>query len=246
MSLSIMLKTDQKFRFDPCIKAISMLGYDKRKNILLRSILIAPEAKWIQWRLKRLMDILLSGAGLLVLSPLFLITMLLIKLDSPGPCFICQRRVGYLGREFGMYKFRSMIANADKQIETLRSKNETNELMFKMKNDPRITTLGRWLRRYSIDELPQLFNVLKGDMSLVGPRPPLPDEVRKYRKNYLKRLSTLPGLTCYWQISGRSDIKDFNQVVSLDEQYIKRWSLWIDFKILFKTFPVVFSAKGAA
>lgn len=213
---------------------------------LLQSPVPAPETKRIQWRVKRLLDSILSLTGLIVLAPLFIAAMLLIKLDSPGPCFIRQCRVGYLGREFGMYKFRSMIPDADKHLSRLLQNNETSELMFKMKRDPRITRVGYWLRRYSIDELPQLWNVLKGDMSLVGPRPPLPSEVRRYRKHYLRRLGTMPGLTCLWQISGRSDIKDFAQVVRLDEQYIRQWSLWMDFLILLRTLPVVISAKGAA
>lgn len=208
--------------------------------------LTAPEAKWIQWSVKRLIDIVLSSTGLILLSPLLLLIMLLIKADSPGPYFIKQQRVGYLGKTFYMYKFRSMVNNADGALRTLRQQNETNELMFKMKKDPRVTRLGYWLRRYSLDELPQLVNILRGEMSLVGPRPPLPEEVKRYRKNYLKRLGTRPGLTCFWQISGRSDIKDFNQVVALDEAYILNWSLWMDFMILLKTFPVVVSAKGAA
>jgi exopolysaccharide biosynthesis polyprenyl glycosylphosphotransferase len=207
---------------------------------------LAPEAKRFQWFLKKGLDILLSGSGLIFLAPLLLIIMILIKLDSPGPCFIRQRRVGYLGKEFYMFKFRSMVQNADACLTNLIGKNETNELMFKMKKDPRVTRVGYWLRRYSLDELPQLYNVLKGEMSLVGPRPPLPDEVKKYRKGYLRRLGTVPGLTCYWQISGRSDIKDFRQVVQLDEEYIQNWSLLVDFQILFKTLPVVISAKGAA
>jgi lipopolysaccharide/colanic/teichoic acid biosynthesis glycosyltransferase len=131
-------------------------------------------------------------------------------------------------------------------LKQLVENNETSELMFKMKRDPRVTRVGYWIRRYSIDELPQLWNVFKGDMSLVGPRPPLPDEVKRYRKHYLRRLGTVPGLTCFWQISGRSDITDFRQVVALDETYIARWSLLLDFEILLKTLPVVISAKGAA
>ncbi len=207
---------------------------------------MAPEAKQFQWRIKRIIDIVLSATGLLILSPLLLMVMLLIKLDTPGPCFIRQRRVGYLGQEFTMFKFRSMVQNADQILKQIASQNETNELMFKMKRDPRVTRVGYWIRKYSIDELPQLWNVLKGDMSLVGPRPPLPDEVRKYRKHFLVRLGTVPGLTCLWQISGRSDIKDFRQVVQLDESYIRQWSLWLDFQILFRTLPVVITARGAA
>ncbi len=207
---------------------------------------MSPQAKRIQWFMKRGMDILLSGGGLILLSPFLALVMLLIKLDSPGPCFIRQRRVGYLGQEFYMYKFRSMVADADRYRQALLAQNETNDFMFKMKADPRITRVGKWIRRYSIDELPQLINVLKGEMSLVGPRPPLPDEVCRYRKSYLKRLATVPGLTCNWQISGRSDIQNFDQVVELDVSYIRSWSLWRDLEILIKTVPIVISAKGAA
>ncbi len=205
-----------------------------------------PQARPFQWRCKRLLDIMLSGIGLLMLCPLLLIVMILIKVDSSGPCLIRQRRIGYLGKEFYMYKFRSMVNNADQRLQHLKHHNETNALMFKMKHDPRITRVGKWIRRYSIDELPQLLNVLKGEMSLVGPRPPLPHEVLQYRKSDLKRLATIPGLTCYWQISGRSEIKDFQKVVQLDEHYIRHWSLWTDLQILFKTVPVVISAKGAS
>lgn len=206
----------------------------------------APETKRFQWMAKRLVDIVCSSVGLLMLSPLLLLVMLLIRMDSPGPLIIRQRRVGYLGQEFEMYKFRSMVVDADKQLQHLLHNNETNELMFKMKRDPRVTRVGYWLRRFSIDELPQLWNVLKGDMSLVGPRPPLPHEVKRYRKSYLRRLGTVPGLTCFWQISGRSEIKDFRNVVELDQSYITQWSLWLDFQILLKTIPVVVTAKGAA
>ncbi len=212
----------------------------------LKNIRLAPEAKKMQWALKRVVDILGSSLGLIFLSPVLFLVMALIKLESPGPCFIRQRRVGYLGKDFYMYKFRSMVEDADDQLKVLLKHNETNDFMFKMKQDPRITKIGYWIRRYSIDELPQLWNVLHGEMSLVGPRPPLPDEVKRYPKSFLVRFSTKPGLTCFWQINGRSDIKDFKQVVEFDARYIREWNLWLDFKILLQTLPVVILAKGAA
>lgn len=206
----------------------------------------APESRRYQWWLKRLIDMVCSFFGLLVLSPFLLLIAVLIKLDSPGPCLIRQNRAGYLGREFGMLKFRTMAADTGKSLSHLMNQNRENALMVKMDgNDPRITRLGKWLRRFSIDELPQLWNILKGEMSLVGPRPLLVENVRLHRKRYLRRLATLPGLTCYWQISGRSTIRDFEQVLSLDEQYIHQWSLLKDFWILAKTVPVVLFAKGA-
>lgn len=206
----------------------------------------SPETKWMQWHAKRLLDIGLSLAGIIALSPVFLLISLAIKLDSSGPVLIKQRRLGYLGKPFYMYKFRSMVPDAHKRLDQLRENNETNDLMFKMKRDPRVTRVGYWLRRYSLDEFPQLLNVIKGEMSLVGPRPPLPEEVHRYKKSYLKRFGTLPGLTGYWQVSGRADIQLFDEVVHLDTTYIREWSLWLDCLILLKTLPVVVYAKGAA
>lgn len=206
----------------------------------------APESKWLQWQLKRMVDVTASLGGLIVLSPMLLVVMLLIKMDSPGPCLIRQRRMGYLGQEFYMYKFRTMVNDANKQIGQLMQDGKENRLMVKMQgNDPRITRIGKWLRKFSIDELPQLWNILVGEMSLVGPRPLLIENVKKHRKSYLRRLATLPGLTCYWQISGRSEIREFEQVLALDERYIQKWNILKDFEILLKTIPVVIQAKGA-
>jgi exopolysaccharide biosynthesis polyprenyl glycosylphosphotransferase len=194
--------------------------------------------------LKRTLDIIISAFMLIVLSPLLLVTALAIKLDNPGPVFYCQIRVGKWGRLFKMYKFRSMIVNADKVKANLLSQNESGGVIFKMKHDPRITRVGRIIRKLSIDELPQLGNVLKGDMSLVGPRPPVSSEVEQYDYSDRRRLEVTPGITCIWQVSGRSNL-DFQQQVSLDVQYIESQSFGQDIKILLKTIPAVLLGKGA-
>ncbi|MDR2430667.1 MAG: sugar transferase [Candidatus Margulisbacteria bacterium] len=196
---------------------------------------------------KRLFDIAASGLGLLFLLPLvFLPAAVLIKLTSRGPVFFRQERVGAHNRLFKIFKFRTMVANAEELKAKLLKKNENkNGITFKIKNDPRITPIGRFLRRASIDELPQLFNVFSGQMSLVGPRPALPDEVKKYTDNYRKRIAVRPGITGLWQISGRSANADFDRWVALDAQYIDTWSFWNDLAILFKTIPVVLKGSGA-
>jgi lipopolysaccharide/colanic/teichoic acid biosynthesis glycosyltransferase len=194
--------------------------------------------------IKRLMDIVGSAAGLIGLSPVFIITSLLIKLEDRGPIFYGQDRVGKWGRIFRMYKFRSMVVGADKLKDNLLEQNESGGVIFKMKQDPRITKVGRVIRKLSIDELPQLFNVLKGDMSLVGPRPPVPREVAEYELSDRRRLEIIPGLTCLWQVSGRSDI-DFDGQVRLDVQYLESQSLKGDIILLLKTIPAVLSGRGA-
>ena len=194
--------------------------------------------------LKRVVDIVGSATLLLLFSPVFLIIAILIKLEDGGPVFYAQTRVGKWGREFTMYKFRSMIVNADKLKDQLLDKNEAGGVIFKMKDDPRITRIGKWLRKLSLDELPQLWNVLKGDMSLVGPRPPVPREVALYTLEDRRRLDVKPGITCIWQVSGRSEI-DFEGQVRLDVQYIESQSLLTDIKILLKTIPAVLLGKGA-
>ncbi len=195
--------------------------------------------------LKRLLDIVVAFFGLIVLSPVLLLTALFIKLDSRGPVFFKQSRMGLNGRIFTLLKFRSMVEGAEERLPELLDQNEMTGPVFKMKNDPRVTRVGRFIRRYSIDELPQLINVLLGDMSLVGPRPPLPDEVSMYVRKHRRRLSMRPGLTCIWQISGRNQIPDFEEWAALDLQYIDNWSLRRDFQILLKTIPVVLSGSGA-
>ncbi|MDZ7295922.1 MAG: sugar transferase [candidate division KSB1 bacterium] len=198
-----------------------------------------------QLLVKRILDVVGSAVLLILLSPLFLLVAVLIKLDSPGPVFFVQERMGMNKRKFKLLKFRSMFVDAEQRKAELLAHNEQTGPVFKMKNDPRVTRVGRWLRKLSIDELPQLINVLKGEMSLVGPRPPLPSEVEQYDWLYRRRLSIRPGITCLWQISGRSEIK-FQQWMELDRQYIDNWSIWLDLKILLKTIPAVLRARGAA
>lgn len=194
---------------------------------------------------KRIMDICGALAGLICLSWLFLIVALLIKLEDPkGPVFFKQVRVGKDGKEFYMYKFRSMVTNAEELLESLLHLNETTGAMFKMKNDPRVTKIGRFIRKTSIDELPQLWNVLKGEMSLVGPRPPLPREVAQYTEYDKQRLLVTPGCTGLWQISGRSNV-GFKEMVELDLQYIRNRSILFDLKIILKTVLVLFGSKDA-
>lgn len=194
--------------------------------------------------LKKLFDKLLAAFGLLCLLPLFAVVGILIKLDSKGPIFYAQQRVGKDGRIFKMYKFRSMVQDAEELQRILEERNEVQGNAFKLKNDPRVTKVGRFIRKYSIDELPQLFNVLKGDMSLIGPRPPLPKEVDRYSDWEWRRLEVTPGITGMWQVSGRSELS-FDQWVNLDIYYIENWSLFLDLKILLKTIPVVVKGEGA-
>jgi lipopolysaccharide/colanic/teichoic acid biosynthesis glycosyltransferase len=194
--------------------------------------------------LKRLTDVVGSGIGLAMLSPVFGVTALAIRLEDQGPVFYSQERVGKWGKVFRMFKFRSMIVDADKIKDELLDRNESGGVTFKMKRDPRITRVGRIIRKLSIDELPQLYNVLKGDMSLVGPRPPVPREVKEYDLKDRKRLEVIPGITCIWQVSGRSDI-DFEGQVRLDIQYLESQSFWGDIVLLLKTIPAVLSGRGA-
>ena len=183
--------------------------------------------------------------GVLITAALYPFVALAIKLDSKGPVVFKQTRIGRNGRRFYMYKFRSMYIDAEERKKELMAKNEVEGLMFKMENDPRITKVGKFLRKTSIDELPQFFNVLKGDMSLVGTRPPTVDEFEQYSLHYRRRLSITPGLTGMWQVSGRSDIKNFDEVVKLDLSYIDNWSLTLDIKILIQTVGVVLFGRGS-
>ncbi|MEI6067585.1 MAG: sugar transferase [Methylococcaceae bacterium] len=194
---------------------------------------------------KRLLDIVAAIILLILLTPLFVIIMVLIYLSSPGPVFYKQTRVGRWGKLFTMWKFRSMYPNADARLKEMMAENEmTGGVIFKMKNDPRIIPIGRFIRKASIDELPQLWNVLKGDMSLVGPRPALPSEVNQYSLQDRQRLEVIPGITCIWQVSGRSNIP-FPQQVQLDVEYIQSQSLLLDLKLLLKTIPAVLLSRGA-
>lgn len=210
---------------------------------------------WIRWQcytaetrrysLKRAFDLVVSGMLLLLFSPLFFLVAVLIRLDSPGNTFFYQNRVGKEGKIFKMWKFRSMYLDAEKRKAELLANNEmAGGVIFKMKHDPRVTSMGHFIRRYSIDELPQLLNVFIGDMSLVGPRPPVPSEVALYTAYQRQRLSVTPGITCIWQVSGRSEIP-FVQQVEMDLLYINTQSFWLDIILLFKTIPAVMGAKGA-
>jgi exopolysaccharide biosynthesis polyprenyl glycosylphosphotransferase len=200
--------------------------------------------KGLNAAVKRTVDIAASGLGLAVISPLLLFFAALVRLTSAGPVFFAHERVGLDGKTFPMYKFRSMVKDADKLFPQLEPLSEVEGHIFKMKNDPRITPLGKFMRRYSIDELPQLINVFLGQMSLVGPRPPLPREVAKYNAWHLKRLRVRPGITGLWQVSGRSHLP-FEDMVRLDIYYIENWSLWQDIKILLRTVPVTLTGSGA-
>jgi exopolysaccharide biosynthesis polyprenyl glycosylphosphotransferase len=194
---------------------------------------------------KRVLDFLMALAFLVVLSPLFLVLALLIKLTSRGPVFYRQTRCGLGGRKFTVYKFRSMQADADLLREELAALNEMDGPVFKIRNDPRCTAVGAFMRKFSLDELPQLVNILKGDMSFVGPRPPLPEEVEKYERWQRRRLRMHPGLTCLWALEGRNKL-NFKRWMELDLEYIDNWSPSLDWKILVKTIPVVLLGRGAS
>jgi exopolysaccharide biosynthesis polyprenyl glycosylphosphotransferase len=194
---------------------------------------------------KRILDVAVSMMLLVLTMPVLLIAALAIRLTSPGSILFKQERIGLNGRIFTLYKFRTMIDNAHELRGEVNHLNEMTGPVFKAKDDPRVTPIGRWLRKFSLDEVPQLWNVLKGDMSLVGPRPPIPEEVASYHRWHRRRLSMKPGLTCLWQVSGRNDI-DFDRWMQLDLQYIDNWSPSLDLKILLRTIPAVLSGKGAS
>lgn len=198
------------------------------------------------WNLvvKRTFDLVLSVLFGVLISPLLLAVVLGIKLDSPGPIFYSQERVGRNGKSFRCYKFRSMVVNADTMVQSLAERNEATGPLFKLRDDPRITRFGRFLRRYSIDELPQLWNVVRGEMSIVGPRPNLPEEVAQYQEWHRKRLLVSPGITGLWQVSGRSDLT-FDEMVLLDIYYVENWNILLDINILLRSFPAVIRARGA-
>ncbi len=193
---------------------------------------------------KRAFDVVAAGLLLLLLFPLFVVIAILVRLGSKGPILYRSERIGMGGEPFLFPKFRSMYVDAEERLAALQAENEKDGPIFKMKNDPRITPIGRFLRKYSLDELPQLLCVLKGDMSMVGPRPPIAREVAKYDEFCLHRLSIKPGLTCYWQIMGRSDLT-FAEWMELDHRYIREMSLWVDLKILAKTPMAVLRGQGA-
>jgi exopolysaccharide biosynthesis polyprenyl glycosylphosphotransferase len=214
-----------------------------------RNLQIAPygsEYEALPMILKRFLDIVMSFVLLILLSPVFIVTALLVKLSSAGPVFFCQQRIGLNKRRFLTYKFRTMIPNAEQMISQLEHLNEVSGPVFKIKNDPRLSPVGKLLRRTSIDELPQLFNVLKGDMSLVGPRPMAVRDYEGFSEDWQRRrFSVRPGITCLWQVNGRSSVS-FQQWMELDMLYIEQWSIWLDLKILARTIPAVMRGTGAA
>lgn len=228
--------------FNTQLSRTTLDEYDGRPMLIFRS---TPEESW-QGLAKQTFDVVTAFFLLMFLSPLFLAVVGFIRWTSPGPALFRQQRSGLNGRPFTMLKFRSMVSDAEQQRQELEALNEMAGPVFKLSDDPRITPIGRFLRKYSIDELPQLINVLRGEMSMVGPRPLPVDEVQRFDDfAHRRRLSVKPGLTCLWQISGRNNVKDFKDWVRLDLEYIDNWSLWLDFKILVRTIPVVLSGTGA-
>ena len=215
---------------------------DSQKEILNREEVL--HSKRVYWFFRRAQDIILSAGALLVLWPLLLIVAAAIMIDSPGNPIFVQERVGQGGKVFRFYKFRSMVPNAESMLDDLLKYNEMEGPAFKMKDDPRITRVGRFIRKSSIDELPQLWNILKGDMSIVGPRPPLPREVAQYDEYQLQRLYVTPGLTCYWQIQPHRNDLSFDDWMELDLKYIRERSFLVDWKIIFATFAAVLGMNG--
>lgn len=248
-SLDFIVKTCKEIGVDVTIASMSCgtdatkVCYSECHNMPLMMLSMSPFNK-SQLIIKSIFDMLVSFFIIALSSPLLFLVAILIKLNTNGPILYAQTRCGLNGRRFKMYKFRSMYVDSDKRLNELLIHNECHGPVFKMKNDPRVTGVGYWLRKMSIDELPQLINVLQGHMSLIGPRPPLPHEVSSYDMSQRRRLSMVPGITGLWQVSGRSDL-DFEKWVELDLYYIDHWSLWLDLKILFKTIPVVVLGKGA-
>jgi len=223
--------------------ALSTVAVENLDGVPLLGIREPPLHGW-QIVFKRAADLVMASAGLVLLSPLMSLIYVAIKLDSPGPTIFKQTRVGRGGSHFTCYKFRSMHADAESKVRMLRDRNEATGPLFKMRHDPRRTKVGRILRRLSLDELPQLWNVVKGEMSLVGPRPPLPAEVEQYQPWHLRRLDVSPGITGLWQVSGRSDLT-FDEMVLLDIYYVENWSPYLDLRILLKTGPTVILGSGA-
>jgi exopolysaccharide biosynthesis polyprenyl glycosylphosphotransferase len=223
--------------------SIARIGFHELDGYPLLTFSTTPSNEFLLF-VRRVLDVLLSMILLVPASVAIGVAAIAIKLSSPGPVFFCQTRCGLHGRPFTMYKLRSMINDAEQRRVELESINEMDGPVFKSSRDPRVTNVGRVLRRFSIDEFPQLFNVVRGEMSLVGPRPPLPAEVERYERWQRRRLSMKPGITCLWQISGRNQI-GFEEWMRLDLNYIDNWSLLLDLKILLKTVPVVLLGRGA-
>ncbi|NTW72548.1 MAG: sugar transferase [Eubacteriaceae bacterium] len=226
---------------------VAKLAHCRSVNFGGLSMVIFDSHPYHPWQrvIKQFFDMAVTSLGLLLISPIMLIIAIAIKATSKGPAIFSQDRVGLNGRIFKMYKFRSMVQDAEELKAALAHQNEMSGPVFKIREDPRVTPIGRFLRKTSLDELPQLWNVLKQDMSLVGPRPPLPNEVNLYDPKHRKRLVVRPGITCIWQISGRNDV-GFEQWMDMDAEYVDRWSLWLDFEILLKTVPVVLLGRGAS
>ena len=235
------IRTRVQLEFLP--PAYSRIYLENFRNVALLSLSSAPDSE-LRLFFKRVFDIVLSFASLVVLSPLMFAIAAMIRITSPGPVLFRQTRCGLGGRHFMVYKFRSMINNAEQMRAELHQLNELDGPVFKITEDPRITSVGRWLRRFSLDELPQLWNVFRGDMSFVGPRPAVPEEVLQYEDWQRRRLRMRPGLTCTWVLEGRSHV-DFNRWMQLDLKYIDNWSLWLDAKIFLRTIPIVLSGRGA-
>jgi exopolysaccharide biosynthesis polyprenyl glycosylphosphotransferase len=235
------IRTRLQLEFLP--PAYSRIYLENFRDVQLLSLSSAPDSE-LRLFFKRAFDVVLSSASLILLSPLLLAIAAMIKVTSPGPVFFQQTRCGLGGRRFMLYKFRSMINNAEQMRAELHQLNELDGPVFKISDDPRITTVGRWLRRFSLDELPQLWNIFRGDMSFVGPRPAVPEEVEQYEDWQRRRLRMRPGLTCIWVIEGRNHV-DFNRWMQLDLKYIDTWSLWLDAKIFLLTIPIVLSGRGA-
>jgi exopolysaccharide biosynthesis polyprenyl glycosylphosphotransferase len=234
------IKTRVMLSFFPHVT--SKIYLEALKGLPLLTFSTTPENDYLLF-IKGTIDLLLASLFMVALSPLLLLISILIKLTSRGPAIFTQVRSGLGGRKFDLYKFRSMISNAEEVREDLQHLNEMTGPVFKLRNDPRCTPLGWWLRKFSLDELPQLINILKGDMSFVGPRPPLPEEVERYERWQRRRLRMKPGLTCLWQVQGRNTI-DFEEWMRLDLQYIDNWSLFLDLKIILQTIPIVLLGRG--
>jgi exopolysaccharide biosynthesis polyprenyl glycosylphosphotransferase len=235
------LKTRLQLEFLP--SAYSRIYLEKFRHMPLLSLSSAPDSE-LRLFFKRVFDVVVSGIALVVLSPLLAAIAAMIRISSPGPVLFEQTRCGLGGRRFTLYKFRSMINNAEQLRAELHQLNELDGPVFKMSDDPRITPVGRGLRRFSLDELPQLWNILRGDMSFVGPRPAVPEEVDQYEDWQKRRLRMRPGLTCTWVLEGRNHL-DFKRWMQLDLTYIDNWSLWLDTKIFLRTIPIVLSGRGA-
>lgn len=207
----------------------------------------ARSRRWkIQQAIKRVMDVVVASVLLVLLAPIFAIVALMVAVTSDGPIFYQWRALGRHGRPFIGHKFRTMVVNADELKASLAELNEMTGPVFKVREDPRITKPGAFLRKYSLDELPQLWSVIKGDMSLVGPRPPTAEEFVQYEPRHRGKLSVIPGITCIWQVNGRNQIQDFEDWMELDREYIENWNLWLDARLLLATLPAVLSARGAS